>query len=78
MTDLAWSADGRLLAASSHDGYCTMASFAPGDLGTPLKDASNVTAAALRAAIATKRSEQVRLSFGGTDVHVCFCALWER
>ena len=62
VTDLAWSADGKYLAASSHDGYCTMASFAPGDLGVPLKDASRVSAGALRVDIAAKRADQVRAS----------------
>lgn len=36
LTDLAWSTDGRLLAVSSSDGYCTIISFEAGELGTPL------------------------------------------
>ena len=75
MTDLAWSPDGKFLAASSHDGYCTLASFAPGDLGMPLKDASTVTAAALRAEITAKRSEQVRICVLLREMHmICVCS----
>ncbi|KAK9843501.1 hypothetical protein WJX81_006208 [Elliptochloris bilobata] len=36
ITDLAWSRDGRFLAASSYDGYCSVAAFEPGELGRPL------------------------------------------
>ena len=34
ITDLAWSHDGRLLIASSTDGYCTLITFEIGELGT--------------------------------------------
>jgi hypothetical protein len=61
VTDVAWSHDGATLVATSHDGYCTIARFAPGELGVPLKDASGVCAAALRQEIARKRAEQVRV-----------------
>ncbi|GAB4818954.1 hypothetical protein N2152v2_006000 [Parachlorella kessleri] len=37
ITDLAWSADGRMLAVSSRDCYCSIACFEDGELGTPLK-----------------------------------------
>uniref|UniRef100_A0A7S3QY36 CAF1B/HIR1 beta-propeller domain-containing protein n=1 Tax=Dunaliella tertiolecta TaxID=3047 RepID=A0A7S3QY36_DUNTE len=37
ITDLAWSADGCSLAVSSQDGYCSLAVFEPGELGTPLQ-----------------------------------------
>ncbi len=33
ITDLAWSCDGAILAASSKDGYCSMTAFAAGELG---------------------------------------------
>ncbi|KAK9907533.1 hypothetical protein WJX75_005474 [Coccomyxa subellipsoidea] len=36
ITDIAWSCDGRFLATSSMDGFCSVAEFAAGDLGTPL------------------------------------------
>ncbi|CAM6091150.1 unnamed protein product [Calypogeia fissa] len=36
ITDLAWSFDGKFLAVSSQDGYCTLVGFDEGDLGTPL------------------------------------------
>ena len=36
ITDLAWSPDGRFLAVSSRDCYCSIAAFAPGELGEPL------------------------------------------
>ena len=32
------SGDGRFLVVSSTDGYCTIISFAEGELGTPYKD----------------------------------------
>eukprot|EP00898_Chlorokybus_atmophyticus_P003827 jgi/Chlat1/4445/Chrsp29S00330 len=35
ITDLAWSRDARYLAISSADGYCSIATFAPDELGTP-------------------------------------------
>lgn len=37
ITDLAWSPCGHFLAASSHDGYCTIAHFEADELGVPLK-----------------------------------------
>lgn len=33
ITDLAWSPDGRCLAISSHDGYCSIVTFKSGELG---------------------------------------------
>uniref|UniRef100_A0A8C5GGL0 Chromatin assembly factor 1 subunit B n=1 Tax=Gouania willdenowi TaxID=441366 RepID=A0A8C5GGL0_GOUWI len=38
LSDLTWSGDGSFLAVSSTDGYCSFLSFAPGELGTPLKE----------------------------------------
>ncbi|KAK6625732.1 hypothetical protein RUM43_006031 [Polyplax serrata] len=35
LTDISWSYDGRLLLASSSDGYCTIVTFAEGELGVP-------------------------------------------
>ena len=58
VTDLAWSPDGRYLVATSHDGFCTIAAFAEGELGTPLKDDS-VLAASLRERIAQQRPQPV-------------------
>lgn len=37
VTDLAWSYDGRWLIASSRDGFCTIVSFAAGELGEVVK-----------------------------------------
>ncbi|XP_061704072.1 chromatin assembly factor 1 subunit B [Cydia pomonella] len=39
LTDLSWSPDGRMLVASSTDGYCSVVSFAAGELGPVLPDA---------------------------------------
>lgn len=36
ITDLAWSPDGRVLAASSRDGFCSLIAFEEGELGQPL------------------------------------------
>ena len=36
ITDIAWSGDGKTLACSSADGYCTLASFADGELGVEI------------------------------------------
>lgn len=33
LTDVAWSSDGLVLLASSTDGYCSVVTFAPGELG---------------------------------------------
>lgn len=38
LTDITWSADGQILLMSSTDGYCSAASFAEGELGTPLPE----------------------------------------
>jgi chromatin assembly factor 1 subunit B len=58
VTDLAWSPDGRFLVASSHDGYCTIASFGEGELGRPSHSAHDIRDN-LRNEIATKRLEKV-------------------
>jgi chromatin assembly factor 1 subunit B len=39
ITDIAWSPCGSMLCISSSDGYCSIASFAQGELGTPLSPA---------------------------------------
>ncbi len=36
VTDLAWSTDGRSLAVSSYDSYCSVVAFEAGELGVPL------------------------------------------
>eukprot|EP00118_Oscarella_pearsei_P005225 m.23720 g.23720 ORF g.23720 m.23720 type:complete len:442 (+) comp28522_c0_seq1:1247-2572(+) len=41
ITDLTWSADGRLLVVSSSDGYCSMIEFEEGELGIPLSSSSS-------------------------------------
>ncbi|KAK3861851.1 hypothetical protein Pcinc_032227 [Petrolisthes cinctipes] len=33
LSDIAWSSDGRIMVVSSTDGYCSLVSFAPGELG---------------------------------------------
>ncbi|XP_063618248.1 chromatin assembly factor 1 subunit B [Cydia splendana] len=43
LTDLSWSPDGRTLVASSTDGYCSVISFADGELGHVLADAPEET-----------------------------------
>lgn len=51
LSDLAWSADGRILAISSEDGFCSIVSFKEGELGeksedvSPLMDPGTVTPA---------------------------------
>ena len=39
LTDLAWSPDGRKIAVSSHDGYCSLITFSEGELGKPVDKA---------------------------------------
>lgn len=47
LSDIAWSADGRVLVLSSEDGFCSMVTFAEGQLGTPIvSDAPPVYTAA--------------------------------
>ncbi|CAN1169787.1 Chromatin assembly factor 1 subunit FAS2 [Linum perenne] len=36
ITDIAWSANGQLLAVSSQDGYCTLVEFENDELGSPI------------------------------------------
>jgi len=36
ITDLAWSPDGNTLAVASADGFCSLVTFEPGELGEPL------------------------------------------
>ncbi|XP_021713903.1 chromatin assembly factor 1 subunit FAS2-like [Chenopodium quinoa] len=36
ITDIAWSPDGKYLALSSQDGYCTLVEFQSDELGTPI------------------------------------------
>ncbi|KAK9828964.1 hypothetical protein WJX72_003084 [[Myrmecia] bisecta] len=40
ITDVAWAPDGRMLAVSSRDGYCSIVTFEEGELGTPVDPAS--------------------------------------
>lgn len=35
LSDVTWSPDGRILAVSSTDGYCSFVTFEPGELGVP-------------------------------------------
>ena len=74
VTDLAWSPDGKYLVASSHDGYCTVAAFQPGELGTPLADES-VGAEALRARVAAQRASKVLtpLCYAAVLLYVLCC-----
>ena len=58
ITDLAWSADGAYLLATSHDGYCTVAAFAEGELGRVSGVASD-KARQIREQIAAKRAPNV-------------------
>ncbi|KAK8393219.1 hypothetical protein O3P69_013315 [Scylla paramamosain] len=43
LSDLSWSSDGRILVMSSTDGYCSLVSFAEGELGTPYVGKRNNT-----------------------------------
>ncbi|KAE8621497.1 hypothetical protein XENTR_v10004851 [Xenopus tropicalis] len=38
LSDISWSSDGRFLAISSTDGYCSFVTFEEGELGVPLKE----------------------------------------
>lgn len=58
ITDLAWSPDGRYLVATSHDGYCTIVQFEPGELGEPLKNHRH-DAMSVRTAMAQRRPPAV-------------------
>ena len=40
ISDIAWSGDGRVLVLSSEDGFCSMVTFAPGQLGKPIPSES--------------------------------------
>jgi len=42
LTDLAWSPCGSILVVSSSDGFCSVVTFAPGELGEELKPSSSV------------------------------------
>ena len=42
LTDLAWSPCGSILVVSSSDGFCSVVTFAPGELGEELKPSSPV------------------------------------
>jgi hypothetical protein len=78
ITDLAWSHDGRWLIASSRDGFCTIVSFAAGELGEVVKKdilpqsaPADATAATPRAAIETSETsvtEAVALSAESVSV----------
>ncbi|CAO2827704.1 unnamed protein product [Amaranthus hypochondriacus] len=45
ITDIAWSPDGKYLALSSQDGYCTLVEFQSDELGSPIpsSDGKNTT-----------------------------------
>lgn len=38
ITDMAWTNDGLALVISSSDGYCSIVTFSPGEIGTPLSN----------------------------------------
>merc|ERR1712240_338472 len=42
LTDLAWSPCGNILVVSSSDGFCSVVTFAPGELGEELRPSSSV------------------------------------
>ncbi|XP_068632607.1 chromatin assembly factor 1 subunit B [Battus philenor] len=41
LTDLTWSPDGRVLVASSTDGFCSVITFSEGELGEPMTEDSD-------------------------------------
>lgn len=45
ITDVAWAPDGRTLAVSSLDGFCSVVRFDPGELGEPYVDEEGTTEA---------------------------------
>lgn len=59
VTDMAWSKDGSTLAISSHDGYCTLATFQPSDLGDALAPSEVPDLSQLRAEIARVEGAKV-------------------
>jgi hypothetical protein len=59
VTDLAWSPCGHFLVASSHDGYCTVVHFEPGELGAPVEEHS-FGVDSIRQEIAQERQIKVR------------------
>ena len=54
VTDLAWATDGRSLAVSSYDSYCSVVTFEAGELGVPLDEADVPPHLAARLAAAAK------------------------
>ncbi|XP_078036753.1 chromatin assembly factor 1, p105 subunit [Augochlora pura] len=44
LTDVSWSSDGRVLVASSTDGYCSIIHFQKGELGVEYKDENKIPA----------------------------------
>eukprot|EP00897_Mesotaenium_endlicherianum_P005631 jgi/Mesen1/5096/ME000252S04207 len=63
ITDLAWSPDGHTLAISSQDGYCTLASFQAGELGTTLQPSE------LPAHVARLLPEMQAVTLGALQMH---------
>lgn len=61
LTDLSWSPKGDLLMVSSTDGYCSIITFSPGELGVPYepKQESATQAAAAPAPPSRQESEDV-------------------
>jgi len=62
VTDVAWSADGLRLAVASHDGYCTLATWKPGELGAALPSSEAPDVDALRAEIARAEGQKARVA----------------
>lgn len=59
LTDLAWSSDGRLLIVSSTDGFCSLVTFAEGELGEVYND-TEVREKLKAAALTAKPKKQLK------------------
>lgn len=59
VTDMAWSPDGLRLAVTSHDGYCTLALFSPGELGEPLPACDTPDVGSIKAEITARFGQKV-------------------
>lgn len=62
LTDLTWSSDGRILVASSTDGYCSVITFAEGELGEVLPEHTVTTAEPMEVEEANETSKEDKKS----------------
>lgn len=63
LTDLTWSSDGLLLIASSTDGFCTIITFEPDELGVQyVKEESEIEDSTLNSSTVDDKVESVKIS----------------